>query len=446
MNVATTISKTKAEQDVADHFANVRVTLPGDAKIAALRDAAIADFERFGLPHRRIEEWKYTDLRARFVDFPAPISGRDEADAGIELTDLALPLASLDAYRLVFVDGVLSDDLSTLPQIAGIEIRSFSEMAAEGPDWFTAMIGTINPPEKDDAVVQLNAAFMTDGAVIRVENGTIIEKPIHLISVLSAAKPGSVALRNVAIFGDRSQATLVESFVSIGDAAQYCNGVSEISLGAGAVLDHIKVQSESANVTHLSTWMTRIGAEAKYRAFQFTTGAALSRNQIFVRFDGEHASANVSGAAMLRGKQHCDTTLIVDYAVPHCDSRELFKLVLDDEARGVFQGKLVVRQGAQKSDGLQMAHALLLSETAEFDSKPELEIFADDVVCGHGSTSGQIDEDMLFYLRSRGISEDEARGLLIAAFIGEALELIENEDIREALMGTVFNWFGDVSA
>lgn len=444
MNVAMNISKTKAEQDFADHFARVRDALPGNAKVTALREAAIADFERLGLPHRRIEEWKYTDLRARFVDIPAPATDKISVSFDGDVTALpGLPLGFLDAYRVVFVDGALREDLSTLPSIEGVEFSSFAKTAAEAPEWFTKTIGEVNPPEKEDAVVQLNAAFMTDGAVIRVKEGTTVAKPIHLISILSADEPRSVAMRNLAMIGEKSKATLIESFVSLGDAAQFSNIVSEVSLGGGAELDHIKVQNEGPNTSHLSTWMTCIGADAQYRAFQFTTGAALSRNQHYVRFDGEHASANVSGTGMLRDNQHCDTTLIVDHAVPHCESREHFKLVLDDSARGIFQGKLVVRQGAQKTDGMQMAQALLLSENAEFDSKPELEIFADDVVCGHGSTSGQIDEDLLFYCRSRGIGEREARALLIAAFVGEALQLIEHDDIREALTETVSAWFGD---
>jgi len=444
MNVAINIARTKAEQGFADHFAHVRDKLPGDKKIMALRDAAIANFERLGLPHRRIEEWKYTDLRARLVDIPPPAVGRSGVLRDGDLIGMpGLALGSLDAYRVVFVDGRLDADLSALPALDGFEFRSFSETAAKGPEWFTGLIGAVNPPEKEDAIVQLNAAFMSDGAVLRVKDGVAVDKPVHLISILSGDEPRSAALRHLVIIGEQARVTLVESFVSLGDTAQHSNFVSEVCLGAGATLDHIKVQNEGANTTHLSTWMTRIGADARYRAFQFATGAALSRNQLFVRFDGENASANVSGAGMLRGNQHCDTTLVVDHAVPHCESREQFKLVLDESARGVVQGKLVVRKGAQKTDGMQMAQALLLSENAEFDSKPELEIYADDVICGHGSTSGQIDEDLLFYCCSRGIGEREARALLIAAFIGEALELIEHDGIREALTEKAFSWFGE---
>jgi len=171
-------------------------------------------------------------------------------------------------------------------------------------------------------------------------------------------------------------------------------------------------------------------------------GAALARNQVYVGFDGEGSSADVSGACLARDRQHCDTTLVVEHRVPSCASRELFKLVLDDEARGIFQGKVVVAPDAQKSDGKQMAQALLLSETAEFDSKPELEIFADDVVCGHGATSGQIDEDLLFYLESRGLPEPEARAMLIQAFVGEAFEVVDNEVLREAFNAASAAWLG----
>ncbi len=218
--------------------------------------------------------------------------------------------------------------------------------------------------------------------------------------------------------------------------------MTELRLGAKAAIDHIKIEREGDDAVHLGTALVEIGPDARYNAFQFSTGAALVRNQTFARFAGEGSSLDISGALLLRGRQHCDTTLLVEHAVPRCTSRELFKAVLDGEARGIFQGKIIVAPDAQKTDGKQMAQALLLSETAEFDSKPELEIFADDVVCGHGSTSGQIDEELLFYLEARGIPEDEARALLIQAFIGEALERIEHEDLREALIAASAEWLG----
>ena len=202
------------------------------------------------------------------------------------------------------------------------------------------------------------------------------------------------------------------------------------------------MQRDRDDAFHLSTWLVELGADARYDAFQFSTGASLTRNQVYLCFAGEGSAADISGAFLLRARQHCDTTLLVEHRVPRCTSRELFKGVLDGEARGVFQGKIIVSPGAQKTDGKQMAGALLLSETAEFDSKPELEIFADDVVCGHGSTSGQIDEELLFYLEARGIPESQARALLIQAFVGEALEKVEDETLREALGHASADWLG----
>ena len=242
---------------------------------------------------------------------------------------------------------------------------------------------------------------------------------------------------------DEVEATIVELHVPLGSAPSQVNAVTETIVGDGAKLQHIKLQTESAETTHLSSWMTQLGREAIYRAFQFSTGAALARNQLFVRFAGEGASSHLNGAVMLQGRQHNDTTMVVDHAVPGCESREFYKLVLDDETRGIIQCKVNVHRDAQQSDGHQMAQAMLLSDTAEFDSKPELEIFADDVVCGHGSTSGQVDEDYMFYLRSRGIPTDQARALLITAFVSEAIEKIDDDGLREALRALAGTWLAD---
>jgi Fe-S cluster assembly protein SufD len=283
---------------------------------------------------------------------------------------------------------------------------------------------------------------MTGGAALRIGEGVTLDKPIHLIQLDGKGEPASTVTRNVVAAEPGSSATLLESFASLGIRDLQRNAATEVRLGEKAALKHVKFQREGEDALHLSTWLVALGADARYDAFQFSTGASLARNQLYARFAGENSAVDISGAFLLRGRQHCDTTLLVEHAVPHCTSRELFKGVLDGEARGIFQGKIIVSPGAQKTDGKQMAGALLLSESAEFDSKPELEIFADDVVCGHGSTSGQIDEDLLFYLEARGIPEAEARALLIQAFVGEALEKVEDEALREALAKTAAGWLG----
>jgi Fe-S cluster assembly protein SufD len=291
-------------------------------------------------------------------------------------------------------------------------------------------------------VVALNTALMTGGAAIRIGAEMTLDKPIHLVELDGKGDPATTVTRNVVIAEPGSSATLIESFAGLGMRGLQRNAVTEIRVGDKAALRHVKLERDGEDALHLSTALIELAGDARYDAFQFSTGASLSRSQGYLAFMGEHSAADISGAFLMRGQQHCDTTLLVEHRVPHCLSRELFKGVLDNEARGVFQGKIIVSPGAQKTDGKQMAGALLLSELAEFDSKPELEIFADDVVCGHGSTSGQIDEELLFYLEARGIPEAEARALLIQAFVGEALEKVEDEALRDALAHASAAWLG----
>jgi len=302
-------------------------------------------------------------------------------------------------------------------------------------------LGKINP-QSDDAVIALNLALMSGGIALKLGKGATLDKPVHLIHVADNREPASSFTRHVIVVEEGASLDLLESYASLGSAASLGSTVTEALVSDNAALNHVKLQVEHPDTTHLSACLIGLKRDARYNGFQFSTGAGLTRNQINAGFDGEGSAVNISGAFLMRNKQHCDTTLLVEHRVPHCSSRELFKVVLDDEARGIFQGKIIVSPNAQKTDGKQMAGALLLSESAEFDSKPELEIFADDVVCGHGSTSGQIDEDLLFYLESRGIPEVQARALLIQAFVGEAVERIDHEGLREALSRASAEWLG----
>jgi Fe-S cluster assembly protein SufD len=211
-------------------------------------------------------------------------------------------------------------------------------------------------------------------------------------------------------------------------------------IGDDARVDHLKIGQEGSRALHISTLMAALGARSTFNDLSFTTGGAVVRNQLHVRFAGEEAQATIGGASLIKGRQHVDTTLVVDHAVRGGTSRELFKSVLDGESRAVFQGKIIVRPGAQKTDGRMMTRALLLSEDAEADNKPELEIFADDVQCGHGATAGALDQDLLFYLRARGIPPSEAEALLIQAFVGEAIEALEHDGLRDALNGAAAAW------
>ena len=438
--------RTKGEQGYLDMFEAAADALPGarESFVSGLRRKAIEAYGRLGLPHRRIEAWKYTDLRSRLTD-AYPLLG----PTGVALGEAELrkaigsDFAALPAYRLVVVEGDLRADLSDLSGLktAGIEVVSLAQALEKPPAWLKKTLGQVNPRE-DDPVVALNTALMTGGVALRIAEGLTLDKPIHLIQLDGKGEDVSALTRNVVVAEPGSSVMLLESYGNLGMKGLQRNAVTEVVIKDKAAVNHVKLQLEAGDALHLTTWLVKIGAYARYEAFQFSLGAALARNQIYAQFTGEGSQANISGAFLLRDHQHCDTTILVEHLVPHCGTRELLKAVLDEESRGVFQGKIVVARGAQKTDSKQMAQALLLSESAEFDSKPELEIFADDVVCGHGSTSGQIDEDLLFYLEARGIPEPEARALLIQAFVGEALERIEDERLREAFTNASVEWLG----
>ncbi len=425
------IIKTKAEQALATDFASRRSRLPGTAANAKMRSEAMAAFERAGLPHRRVEAWKYTDLRAALKEI-SPFAAGEVSDLSEADLQLALgAFASIAADRLVFVNGHYVPALSTsAPQI---NLFTLGEVLGSG--------GTLAPLSTDEAMVSLNGALVTDGAIIDIAAGATLTKPILVIAAATGAKPSLTALRHMIKLGAGAAATVIEVHVALdGALASQSNSVLEISTGDKARLTHFLIGLEGPAATHIQTIAATIGADATLNSFQLTVGTGLARNQAFVRFAGERSKLDISGLMLARGREHIDTTLVIDHAVPHCESRELFKTVLDDTARAVFQGKVIVRPDAQKTDGKQMAKALMLSEACEFDSKPELEIYADDVVCGHGATVAEIDPAMMFYLRSRGIPEDQARAMLIESFVGEALDKIDDEGLRELLSGIARDW------
>lgn len=435
------VMKTKAEQAITEAFEAHAAKLPGSSAVSDARRAAISRFAASGLPHRRIEEWKYTDLRNQLKDV-LPLGLDDTAKITIADLIVALgPLAHVDAHRVTFVNGRYRPELSLLDGAKGLEVTPLSGVLPKCPD--RTATGLVVTGDQNDALVALNTAFMTDGAVVRIADGVKAEKPLLMV-FLRAGAGRFAAVRNVISGGDGSEATLIEAHVMLPGAAAegQTNALTELTMGKAARLAHIKVASDAGKAVHLVNWRVSLEADAVYRGFQYTAGQALARNEISVVYTGEGGKLDLSGAFLVRGNEHVDTTLVVDHAVPRCESRELFKGVLDNSGRGIFQGKIIVRPDAQKTDGKQMAQALMLSPDAEFDSKPELEIYADDVVCGHGTTSAELDADLLFYCKSRGIPENEARALLIESFIGEALDKVEHEGVRTALSAMAFEWLG----
>ncbi|WP_298106044.1 Fe-S cluster assembly protein SufD [Bradyrhizobium sp.] len=433
MNVVLT--KTETQRPASDVFAGVRDRLPGRGKAAEAREQAFAAFERAGLPHRRLEDWKYTDLRALMRDV-LPLAAAPDKNA-LERAEAALAsLPAVDAVRVVLVDGAFAPTLSNLGGMeTGVRVQTLREALEDGNH-----ADLLSNGSEPGAMIALNAAMATDGLVITVADRVAIAKPLHIAHVATRGSTASFT-RSFLTIGKAAQATLLESFVAAEGTKSYqVNDVISVSVGDDAEVQHVRLMDDGADATNITTAVFSVGAKARLTTFNMTSGGILSRYQGHLTFSGEGAEVNANGVNLLNGRQHADTTLFLDHAVPHCMSREVFRSVVDDRAQSVFQGRIIVRPHAQKTDAKMMTRALLLSDEAEADNKPELEIFADDVTCGHGATTGALDESLLFYLRARGLPEKEAEALLIQAFVGEAIEAIASDGLRELTVTIARAW------
>ena len=430
--------KTPAEQALSAAYQAARATLPGKGALADLRADAFQRFEARGLPHRRVEEWKYTDLRALMRE-AYPLAPLPDAAAKARAKEAGQILAGADCRRLVFVDGAFVPELSDLAPEPGLTVGSLADALANTGNLGNALVaGHVGKTfATEDVGVALNTAFMGDGAVIHIADGAALQRPIHLVFASGGDKPSAIFVRSLVVIGKGAQATVIEEHDS-GEAQ--VNAALELVVGDEAKADYFKITR--AKALHVGSLLASVGADSMFNTFAFTSDSQVVRNQNFIRFAGENTQGGIRGVSLLRGKEHVDTTLLIDHAVGHCASREKFKAVLDDQSHGVFQGKIVVEPHAQKTDAKMMTRSLLLSDDAEADAKPELEIFADDVVCGHGATVSALDPGLKFYLMSRGIGEKEAEALLIQSFIGEAIEEIAHEQIRDALMFASLRWLG----
>jgi Fe-S cluster assembly protein SufD len=435
MNV---VAKTETGRALGDAFALVRERLPGKGKIADQRRQAFEAYERAGLPHRRIEDWKYTDLRALMREV-LPLAPTPDSAALSRAAAAMKPRAIDGARRLVLVDGAFAPTLSDLGNLEkGLTIRLLREVLDAGDSALSEQAFT---SDNSNPMLALNGAMATDGVVIEIANGTVLSKPLHIVHVASSAAPVAMFTRSLLRLGRDTGVTLVESYLAAeGLKAYQAHDALVVSIGDNARLDHVRLVEDGSEAFNISSATVSLGAHAHFNTFGMTTGAHVSRYQLTVTFAGEGSRVETNGVNLINGKQHADTTLFMDHAVPNCDSREIFRAVVDDRAHSVFQGRIIVRPDAQKTDAKMMTRALLLSDDAEADNKPELEIFADDVTCGHGATTGALDESLLFYMRARGLPEKEAQALLIQAFVGEAIETIASDALREVAIATAQCW------
>src|SRR4051812_33894671 len=428
-----TLMKTPAETALVQAFESAKTALPGNGESRA---QAFEQFNSRGLPHRRVEEFKYTDLRALLREV-APLADAPSSDEAKAALAGAKALAGVEALQVPFVNGHFvreAVDFHTLPE--NVEIVPLAEALANGHEWLSRLSPV--PWANDNPVYQLNTSFMADGVMIRVAGP--VEAPVHLRFVTAASSAVATATRILVVVEEGASVTLLETHESTDGANHQPNDVMEVIAGDRTNVQHVRVNAEGDKALALSTLAAKIGGEAVFNSINVVAGATTSRHQVYAILDGENTNLRVNGATMLKGAQHGDSTLVVEHAAPHCESRELFKTVIDNEATGVFQGKIIVPHHAQKTDGRMMSAALLLEEGGSMNNKPELEIFADDVQCAHGATCGALDADLLFYLMTRGLPKAEAENLMLQAFVGEAIEVVEHEGAREALIAVVEDW------
>ena len=420
---------------------------PGPGWLQDLRGKGIACFEALGYPTTKNEDWHFTSV--------APIAERSfrlarrEGDLanslGLRATDLErFGFGQPDWHRLVFINGVFDESLSSFEEIdAGVRVGSLASAIESGDAAAERYLGKIAAFDQH-AFSALNTAFIADGAFIELAQDAVVDQPIHLLFI--SGGEGVSHPRNLIVAGRHSRSAVIESYVSLRDSTYFTNAVTEIAAGEGAHIDHYKLQREGATAFHVGTVQVRQERDSQLHSFSFAVGGALARTNVYTSLAGDAATCTLNGLYLTDGTQHIDNQTSIEHIAPNCPSHEVYKGVLDGRSHGVFNGKVYVHPEAQKTDGKQSNNNLLLSPSARVDTKPQLEIFADDVKCTHGATVGRLDEMAMFYLNSRGIGRETARTLLTYAFAADVLETIELEPLKKELEQMVLARFAKSGA
>ena len=409
----------------------------GPAWLGEIRRAAIHRFAQLGFPTTRNEDWKYTSVAPIASVAYQPVSKEHAAPTAESLAWSCF--FELECPRLVFVNGHYNPGLSFLAGLPKeVTATRLSKALATGTpalEQHLARYAAFN----NQAFTALNTAFLQDGGFIEIPKGTVVEKPVFLLFVSTAGgQPAAAFPRTLILAGRESQATFIEGHIGLGEGGYFSSAVTEIVAGENAILEYSKIHQESPAASHVGTVQVQQGRSSAVTTHNFFFGGGLVREDLNVVLDGEGSSAQLNGLYLTTDRQHIDHHTMLDHARPHCSSRELYKGILDGESSGVFNGRVIVRPDAQKTDSKQSNKNLLLSEDAVINTKPQLEIFADDVKCTHGATIGQVDQEAIFYLRSRGIGKEEARKLLTFAFASEVIGRVRYAPLRDRLRDALF--------
>jgi Fe-S cluster assembly protein SufD len=411
---------TATETALVEAFAAQMGELPGNGAVTGTRDRLLDDLKKAGLPTRRIESWHYTDLKSLFRTLPE----RTSAGAAVE--------AIAPLVKGATVLSVLQGEADASVAIEGVTVTAFRDQLTDG----SALAG-LTALDKDDAIGRLNGSFVRDGLVLAIPADAEIEEAIELQALHGA---GQIHTRFPVSFGARSKATIIERHKAVTDSAALVSSISDITVEDGAEITWIILQQQGAEDTHLGQIRVSLGAESRLRLYVVNAGGKLVRQELRIEVQGEGAELTLRGVNLLGGDSHTDVTLVLGHNVPHTNSTETFRNVVFDKASGVFQGMIKVAPDAQKTDAKMACNTLLMSDDGDFSVKPELEIFADDVICGHGATVADIDRNHLFYLMARGVTESKARAMLVNAFVAEIVEELEEEKLVEPLEEVISNW------
>lgn len=424
------MSSVRKKQRSLPSATNFRELMPSEGEslpVRRMRDEAMRRFENAGFPSVEVEEWRYTSLAevaGSSYRRALPVAIERQAVEGFSFGDRA-------SAEIVFVNGHVDTNLSLLHEQEGVRIRSYSGMARseDSAELFHVLI--------DAPLVDLNTALLSDGAIVEIAAGARVEKPIHLVYVYSGSDGSDAAVtshvRTRIVAGENASAHVVESHVGLDDHSAFVNSVTTLDTAQGARVEHSLSQHLGLGTTFVASILGIQQKDSTLRSSVITIGAALTRNELTIRLEGEGSELTMDGLYLIRGSQHADNHTVIDHVAPRATSTELYKGILAQHAKGIFDGKIIVRKGAQQTSSRQTNNNLLLSNDAIADSKPQLEIHADDVKCNHGSTIGQLDDESIFYLQSRGIGYDDARSLLTYAFASEIVERLSAVPLRERL-------------
>ncbi len=423
-----------------ENFNTFQKKLNGQSKsfLNEIRKEAVNRLTELEFPTKRNEEWKYTDispiLKQTFVpaiNTTIPAFTKDEIEKFL--------FHDFDSHLLVFINGFYSEELSKISLLPkGVIVGSLKKISKENPELINSYVCKIS--KIDNAFSALNTAYTLDGLVVIVPNGIAVEKPIQVLYLNTSENELVLSLpRNLIVAGKNSQVSVIANYHGNGDKIYFSNIITEVFADEYAVVDLCKVQNENENSYHIEKMQAQQKKNSLFNHYNVTFGGAIVRNDINSLLDGENTETHYYGLYMANGKQHVDNHTFIDHAKPNCMSNELYKGILDDNSRGVFNGKIIVRQDAQKTNAYQQNKTILLSKSATIDTKPQLEIFADDVKCSHGATVGHLDETSEFYIRSRGVPQELAKSMLIRAFANDVIETIKIEPLKEQINHMIFD-------